>query len=196
MNTVGLANEQVFAEVKRLCLMGLDSTTLRQRVTERLRSAVPFDGYVAFTMDPSSGLITHALVEEMGDESGLRVFLEHVYFEDDILEFNWMVQNRLPVGLLSEATGGKLELAPRYRELQAPAGLGYELRGAGSRRSRPSDAGRLQGAGSANPARGRVGPEKVAVPIARGLTNCRVACELTISEHTDSRPTKAFLTLL
>ena len=130
MNTVGLANEQVFAEVKRLCLMGLDSTTLRQRVTERLRSAVPFDGYVAFTMDPSSGLITHALVEEMGDESGLRVFLEHVYFEDDILEFNWMVQNRLPVGLLSEATGGKLELAPRYRELQAPAGLGYELRGA------------------------------------------------------------------
>jgi len=39
-------------------------------------------------------------------------------------------------------------------------------------------------------------PEKVAVLIARGLTNCRVACELTISEHTDSRPTKAFLTLL
>jgi DNA-binding CsgD family transcriptional regulator len=95
-----------------------------------LRKAIPFEGYVAFTMDPSSGLITHALVEEMGDEKGLRVFLEHVYFEDDVLEFNWMVQNRLPVGLLSEATGGKLELAPRYRELQAPAGLGYELRGA------------------------------------------------------------------
>jgi DNA-binding CsgD family transcriptional regulator len=81
-------------------------------------------------MDPSNGLITHALVEEMGDESGLRVFLEHVYFEDDILEFNWMMRNRLPVGLLSEATGGKLEQAPRYRELQAPIGLGYELRGA------------------------------------------------------------------
>src|SRR5215207_7765270 len=130
MNTADLANERVFAEIKRLCLMGLDPTTLRQRVTERLRRAVPFDGYVAFTMDPSSGLITHALVEEMGDESGLRLFLEHVYFEEDILEFNWMVRNWIPVGLLSEATGGKLELAPRYRELQAPAGLGYELRGA------------------------------------------------------------------
>jgi len=130
MNTADLANERAFAEIKRLCLMGLDPTTLRQRVTERLRRAVPFDGYVAFTMDPSSGLITHALVEEMGDESGLRLFLEHVYFEDDILEFNWMVRNWIPVGLLSEATGGKLELAPRYRELQAPAGLGYELRGA------------------------------------------------------------------
>ena len=130
MNSVDLANERVFAEVKRLCLMGLDSTTLRQRVAERLRKAVPFEGYVAFTMDPSSGLITHALVEDMGDESGLRIFLEHVYFEDDVLEFNWMVRNRLPVGLLSEATKDKLEQAPRYRELQAPIGLGYELRGA------------------------------------------------------------------
>ena len=130
MNTADLANERAFAEVKRLCLMGLDSTTLRQRVAERMGRAVPFEGYVAFTMDPTSGLITHAIVEEMGDESGLRLFLEHVYFEDDVLEFNWMARNRLPAGLLSEATGGKLELAPRYRELQAPAGLGYELRGA------------------------------------------------------------------
>src|SRR3712207_6171959 len=110
--------------------MGLDSATLRQRVAERLQRAVPFEGYVAFTMDPSNGLITHALVEEMGDESGLRIFLEHVYFEDDVLEFNWMVRNRLPVGQLSEATAGKLEQAPRYRELQGPIGLGYELRGA------------------------------------------------------------------
>jgi hypothetical protein len=130
MNTADLANERVFAQVKGLCLMGLDPATLRQRVTERLRRTVPFEGYVAFTMVPLSGLITHALVEEMGDESGLRLFLEHVYFEDEVLEFNWIVQNRLPVGLLSEATGGKLELAPRYRELQAPVGLGYELRGA------------------------------------------------------------------
>src|SRR3712207_2863560 len=130
MNASDLTNERVFAEVKRLCLMGLDSSTLRQRVTERLRRAVPYEGYVAFTMDPSSGLITDAIVEEMGDESGLRVFLEHVLFEDDVLEFNWMVRNRLPVGLLSEATGGKLEHALRYRELQAPIGLGYELRGA------------------------------------------------------------------
>jgi DNA-binding CsgD family transcriptional regulator len=130
MNTADIANEWVFAEIKRLCLMGLDPTTLRQRVTERLKNAVPFDGYVAFTMDPSSGLITHALAEEMGDERTTRLFLEHVLFEDDILEFNWMMRNRLPVGLLSEATGGKLEHALRYREVIGPAGFGYELRGA------------------------------------------------------------------
>jgi hypothetical protein len=130
MNTADLANERVFAEIKRLCLMGFDSTTLRQRFTERLSRAVPYEGYVAFTMDPSSGLITDALVEEMGNERTTRHFLEDVLFEDDILEFNWMVRNRLPVGLLSEATGGKLEHALRYRELIGPAGFGYELRGA------------------------------------------------------------------
>jgi len=130
VNTADLANERVFAEIKHLCLMGFDSTTLRQRFTERLGRAVPFEGYVAFTMDPSSGLITHALAEEMGGEKETRFFLEHVLFEDEILEFNWMMRNRLPVGLLSEATGGKLEQALRYRELIGPAGFGYELRGA------------------------------------------------------------------
>jgi DNA-binding CsgD family transcriptional regulator len=130
MNTADLANERVFAEIKRLCLMGLDPMTLRKRVTERLGRAVPYEGYVAFTMDPSNGLITHAIVEEMGNERTTRLFLEHVLFEDDILEFNWMMRNRLPVGLLSEATGGKLEHALRYRELIGPAGFGYELRGA------------------------------------------------------------------
>jgi DNA-binding CsgD family transcriptional regulator len=130
MNTTELASDRVFAEVKRLCYSGLDSAALRERVAQRVRSVVPFEGYVAFTIDPSSGLMTHALVEEMGDEKGLRLFLEHVCFEDDVLEFNWMARNRISVGLLSEATGGNLEQALRYRELQGPAGFGYEMRGA------------------------------------------------------------------
>jgi hypothetical protein len=119
MNNADLANERAFAEVKRLCLMGLDATTLRRRVAERMRSAVPYEAYAAFTMDPSNGLITHAL-QTIGDQSGLRVYLERVFFEDDALEFDWMARNRLPAGLLSEATGGKLERAPRYRELVGP----------------------------------------------------------------------------
>lgn len=129
MNNVDLANERAFVEVKRLCLMGLDPATLRRRAAERLRRSVPFEAYAAFTMDPSNGLITHAL-QTIGDESGLRLYLERVFFEDDVLEFGWMARNRLPAGLLSEATGGKLERAPRYRELVGPEGYGYELRGA------------------------------------------------------------------
>ena len=43
MNAVDLANKRVFAEVKRLCLMGLDTATLRRRVVERLKSTVTFE---------------------------------------------------------------------------------------------------------------------------------------------------------
>ncbi len=43
MNTLDLANDRVFSEVKRLCYTGLDAATLRQRVLERLRRAVPFE---------------------------------------------------------------------------------------------------------------------------------------------------------
>jgi DNA-binding CsgD family transcriptional regulator len=128
MSNASLANERVFAEVKRLCLMGLDATALRRRMTEQLRRAVPFEAYAAFTMDPSNGLITHAL-QTIGDERGLRAFLERVFFEDDVLEFTSMARNRQLVGLLSEATGGKLDRAPRYRELVGREGYGYELRG-------------------------------------------------------------------
>jgi len=66
VNTTDIASDRVFTEVKRLCHAGLDAATLRQRVLERLKSVVPFERSVAFTMDPSNGLITHALVDEMG----------------------------------------------------------------------------------------------------------------------------------
>jgi hypothetical protein len=72
MNTADLANERVFAEIKRLCLLGLDPTTLRQRVTERLSRAVPFESYVAFTRTyghaPSVGHVPPQRFEEWIDE--------------------------------------------------------------------------------------------------------------------------------
>jgi DNA-binding CsgD family transcriptional regulator len=122
-----LVNERVFAEVKRLCYAGLDAATLRQAVAERLRRAIPFDASAAFTMDPTSGLITHAVIDQMGGARDVRFFLEHVYFEDDVFGFDWVVRNRLGVGLLSQATGGQLERSLGHRELQSPLGWGHEV---------------------------------------------------------------------
>jgi DNA-binding CsgD family transcriptional regulator len=121
--------EKVFAEVKRLCYARLDERTLLREVAGRLRGVAPFEAYCANTTDPSSGLITGLVTEGMGGGSVARVFLERVYFEDDVNEYNTMVRNRRPVALLSEATGGKLERALRYREITGPTGLNHELRG-------------------------------------------------------------------
>ena len=120
--------DKVFAEVKRLCYAGLDQMMLLRQVSGHLRRVAPFEAYCANEMDPSSGLITGVVTEGIGGASVARLFLEHVYFEDEVNEYNSMVRNRRTVALLSEATGGKLERALRHRECAAPAGLDYELR--------------------------------------------------------------------
>ncbi len=99
--------DKAFAEVKRLCYAGLHEKMLLREVTRRLRRVVPFEAYCANTTDPSSGLITGLVTEGMGGGPVARVFLEHVYFEDDVNEYNSMVRNRHPVALLSEGHRGQ-----------------------------------------------------------------------------------------
>lgn len=119
--------DRVFSEVKRLCYAGLDEATLLREVADRLRHAVPFEGYCAHAVDPLSGLIANAFPEHMGGEKEARLFLEHLYFADDFNEYNSMAKSRRPVALLSEATDGRLERSLRYRELMNPLGYGHEL---------------------------------------------------------------------
>jgi DNA-binding CsgD family transcriptional regulator len=130
MTTVTERDERAFKEIKRLCYAGLDSGTLLRREVERLRREVPFDGYAAGTMDPISGLPVSTVCNEVISTSEeARFFLEHIYFDDGVTEYGWMVRNRLPVVRLSEATDGKLERALRHREFNAPLkGFCYELR--------------------------------------------------------------------
>ena len=122
--------ERTFSEVKRLCCAGqLDGLALLGEVIERLRRAVPFEAYCASTKDPASGLITHALAEEMGGPKEAAVFFERLYFEHH-REVRRMADRRQPVALLSEATGGDLRRSPRYAEYLRPLGLAHEVRGA------------------------------------------------------------------
>jgi DNA-binding CsgD family transcriptional regulator len=124
-----LLRERGFAETKRLCYAGLDSPTLLREVAERLRRVVPFETYCAQSNDPLSGLLTYVGHDGVLGEKEVRIFLEHVYFEEELDAQRRMVQSRFPVALLSEVTGGKLERAMRCREITAPMGLGYEVFG-------------------------------------------------------------------
>jgi hypothetical protein len=88
---------------------------LLREVADRLRRAVPFEGYCAHAVDPLSGLIANAIPEQMGGEKEARLFLEHLYFADDVNEYNSMAKSRRPVALLSEATDNRLERSLRYK---------------------------------------------------------------------------------
>ena len=121
MSTSMILEDRVFAEVKRLCYAGLDAPTLHRRALACLGRVVPFDGYCAHDADPASGLGMRMYMEPP-DKGKLRFFLEHVYFEDEVNDFNAMIRARQPVALLSDATGGHLERALRYRMAIAPRG--------------------------------------------------------------------------
>ncbi len=131
IENASLRNERVFSEVKRLSSAGLDGPELLRRTAEKLRRSVPFEAYCASTVDPASNLITHGIAEGFGEgeseEDSGHVYLDRIYFEEDLPVMNEMLRQRRPVQLLSEATGGKLEASLRYRDLLRPLGFGYEL---------------------------------------------------------------------
>jgi hypothetical protein len=102
-------DDRVFSEAKRHCYAGHDEATLLREVADRLRSAVPFEGYCAHTVDPLSGLIANAIPEQVGGEKEVRLFLEHLSFANDVNKYNSMAKSRRPVALLSKATDGRLE---------------------------------------------------------------------------------------
>ena len=124
----GALEEGTFAEVKRLCHADLDGPALLSKVIGRLKRAVPFDSYCASAIDPASGLATYATADETWGEKEAAVFFDRLYLEHDAKQFERMAQSRRPVELLSESTGGRLDLSPRYRELIGPMGLGHEAR--------------------------------------------------------------------
>lgn len=122
------AEERAFAEVKRLCYAGLDAPSLHRRALACLGRVVPFDGFCTHDADPASGLMVRMYLDPP-DERAARFFLEHVYFEDEINDFNWMIRVRQPVALLSETTGGQPERSLRYRAAMVPRGFRFDLRG-------------------------------------------------------------------
>jgi len=126
-------NERTFSEIKRLSSADLAGPDLLRRTAERLSKAVPFEAYCASTVDPASRLITHGIAEGMGGEDDAEsgnVYLDRIYFEEDLPVMNEMLRKRRTVQLLSETTRGTLERSIRYRELLKPQGFGYELGGA------------------------------------------------------------------
>ena len=126
-------SERAFSEIKRLSSANLEGSELLRRIADRLHKAMPFEAYCASTVDPASRLITHGIAEGMGGEEDTEsgnLYLDRIYFEEDLPVMNEMLRERRTVQLLSETTEGELERSLRYREMLRPLGFGYELGGA------------------------------------------------------------------
>src|SRR4028118_212773 len=109
--------DRACAEVTRLCYAGLGGEELLREVAERTRRVVPLEGYCLTVNDPSSGLITGAVLSDPACQEAARDAMVRITFEDEVTPFLWMAKRRLAARSLSETTGGKPERALRYREL-------------------------------------------------------------------------------
>jgi hypothetical protein len=118
--------ERTFAEIKRLSSAGLEGPELLRRVGERLKFTIPFEAYSGGTLDPASNLLTHLIADGFGEENDkvCNIFLERVYFEEDLDQIYSMLRERRPVRLLSEI---QLDRSVRYREIRRPFGFGHEM---------------------------------------------------------------------
>jgi hypothetical protein len=67
--------------------------------------------YCMLTNDPSSGLVTRAVLSDPEYGEVARHALETVQFEDEVAPFGWMVKRRLAAISLSEVSEGNHERA-------------------------------------------------------------------------------------
>ncbi len=123
----GPALDDLVAVIAETCRAGLEPEALRAEVLTRLRKAVPVDALWWATVDPATLLYTHAYREEIPSDSG-PYFVENEFLTDDVNKWTELAGDRSGVRTLDAATGGKLAISPRYRDIFEPLGLADELR--------------------------------------------------------------------
>src|SRR4051812_34851805 len=87
---------------------GGDPERFLRRVVEAIGRAVPHDAGGWSTTDPGTMLWTGGVMHGLPPEVGA-AFYDNELLEDDVLKFRDLVRQRVPAGVLSEATGGDLE---------------------------------------------------------------------------------------
>jgi DNA-binding CsgD family transcriptional regulator len=131
--------DRLVEDVTRLGARGLPREEYYAEVTARLRRVVPNAAACWHTIDPHTHLLTSDSPTELISRGVLTVegaavagegIIASEYLAEDVNTFASLARKRVPVGVLSQATGGKLERSRRYRHVLRPAGIPHELRAA------------------------------------------------------------------
>lgn len=112
--------------VARLAGADLDLATLIDESIRLLDRALPHDAACWHTIDPATLVETSFRVQDMPRPDAK--VAEFAYLSTDYNTFTGLARGSRHAGLLSQATGGKLDLSPRYRALLRPNDIQGELR--------------------------------------------------------------------
>ena len=122
------ATERLLDDLQRLALRAPSRVEFFDEAAERLKRTLPFDGACWHTLDPGSDLITQHRLQGLPDR--FPILANNEYGVEDVNKFADLARAERKASTMYEATGGKPERSPRFRDLLTPAGLGPELRSA------------------------------------------------------------------
>jgi DNA-binding CsgD family transcriptional regulator len=129
--------ERLVAEVRGLAVRGLPRDEYYRELAARLRRTMAIDATCWHWVDPRTLLLTTASPEELLQRGfvsaetlppAAQAFWASEYEREDYNTFAALARRRAPVGILSEATRGRPQRSPRYREFLAPHGTPFEMR--------------------------------------------------------------------
>jgi hypothetical protein len=117
--------ERLVAEVRGLAVRGLPRDEYYRELAARLRRTMAIDATCWHGVDPRTLLLTTASPEELLQHGfvsaetlppAAQAFWASEYEREDYNTFGALARRRAPVGILSEATRGRPQRSPRYRE--------------------------------------------------------------------------------
>ena len=106
--------ERTAERMRQLCQSRAEPEPFRLELLHLLRGAVPFDSCALVTCDPATGTAVSFHVEG-SDRSFVPAVIRNEYLDADFNKFDDLGRSLWPVGILSEATNGKLERSARFR---------------------------------------------------------------------------------
>src|SRR5687768_10426388 len=120
--------ESTFDAIERVAQAGLPAQQLLEEVGRRIDRVVPSDGYFIGATDPDTNLCMGAgVVRDLPYEMCAPTW-DYEFMVPDYLKFVDIAASGRPVADLHEATGGRPERSPRFREISTMTGLRSEVR--------------------------------------------------------------------
>ncbi|MGH2837991.1 MAG: LuxR C-terminal-related transcriptional regulator [Thermoleophilaceae bacterium] len=120
--------ESAFDAIQRVTEAGLPAQELIEEVMKRIDRVVPSDGYFVGATDPETTLSLGAGIVHDLPYDACQPTWDHEFLVPDYLKFADILESGRPVADLHDATGGRPERSPRQRAVNAPIGLGSEVR--------------------------------------------------------------------
>jgi DNA-binding CsgD family transcriptional regulator len=122
------APESTLQAIEKLAGSGLTAQRLLEEAARRIDRVVPSDGYFLGATDPQTTLSIGAGVVRDLPLDMCQPTWDYEFRVPDYLKFNDIAQSGRPVADLHEATGGRPDRSPRWREYASATGYRSEVR--------------------------------------------------------------------